>query len=143
MALTGICGFSNCKFWKGFNNVIFSISHTNISIRESLKGMLNIPEQYWTGDFVDCSYIKSQPKSDISFIIINGQSFEFSAKEYLTIKDDKCTVKIDTHPDDAGYDIIFGQNFMKKYYTAYDIEQNTIGIAPAVQQQKRSLSKIE
>ena len=47
--------------------------------------------------------------------------------------------KVTTHSDDLDYDVIFGQDFMKKYYTIFDIEQKAIGIATALRPSKTRL----
>lgn len=134
LGLLGICGFEKCKFGP-YKKAIFSLSTENLSIRQSLKVLLNIPEKYWSG-YQDCTEITSKSKKQIIFIINTGKSFGFDPKEYMDIRDGQCMTKVTTHSDDLGYDIIFGQAFMKKYFTIFDIEQKSIGIATALSPSK-------
>jgi len=128
LKLTGICGFNICKFDPAFKTIVFSLSTPNLSIRESLKSLLNIPGEYWTS-YTDCSTIKDQLQNKIYMVISGGKSFSFSIEDYLLVIDSKCKVNIDVHDDTADYDVVFGINFMKKYYTVFDIEKKVIGVA--------------
>ena len=86
LGLTGICGFEKCKF-ADYNKAVFSLSTEHLSVRQSLKVLLNIPDKYWSG-YEDCTEITSKSKKQIIFIINGGKSFGFDPEEYMDIKGD-------------------------------------------------------
>lgn len=114
--------------------VILDTGTSLIALPSSLAEMLNAQigaKKGYNGQYsVDCSKKSSLP--DVTFTL-SGYDFSLPASDYILEVSGSCisTFMGMDFPEPVGPLAILGDAFLRRYYSIYDLENNTVGLALA------------
>jgi len=81
--------------------------------------------------FVACAAPNGFKDFPVFTMNINGHLFDMDPEDYLACEDDICVILVYNLGDRVVVDretIVLGVNFLRKYYTVFDIEKSRVGI---------------
>ncbi|KAK9454935.1 aspartic peptidase domain-containing protein [Dipodascopsis uninucleata] len=105
-----------------------------IALPTSLAEMLNMEigaKKNWQGQYtVDCDAKSKLP--DITFTL-GGHNFSISASDYIMETSGTCISSFMgmDFPEPVGPLVILGDTFLRRWYSVYDLGNNTVGLAKA------------